>query len=83
MTIQTILKSWDYTDVHNPQPLIYPVCSECELPYTYSRSLSFLTGKYVWSWGRDCKHRKGTPVMYPPQGPSPEPGQPPEPPAQP
>jgi hypothetical protein len=50
--------SWDTTDPHNPQPLVYPRCSECSEPAVYKRFLSFATGKFTWAWARDCKHKK-------------------------
>lgn len=60
----TDLVSWDFeTDPHNPQPLIYPVCSDCDEPYEYTRNLSFATGGYVWAWKkppkvpRGCRHK--------------------------
>lgn len=56
---------WDLTDPANPQPLIYPVCAECGLPYVYSSAWSIMTSKTIWAWFRPagipkgCRHRKG------------------------
>jgi hypothetical protein len=51
-------RAWDNADPLNPQPLFYPVCSECHVAYVYRRFLSFATGGHVWAWARDCKHKK-------------------------
>ena len=59
-------ETWDLDDRHNPQPLVYPVCSDCEEAYTYTRCLNFSTGEYGWYWvrpakfPRQCRH-KGLP----------------------
>jgi hypothetical protein len=60
---------WDFeTDPENPQPVVYPVCSDCGEPYSYARHLSLATGTYVWAWAkppkqpRQCRH-KGPPEI--------------------
>lgn len=50
----------------NPQPSLWPVCiapqkrndpTPCETPFVRRVGLSWTTGRRVWSWSRDCKHK--------------------------
>lgn len=52
-----------------PQPSIWPVCtaprsrndsSPCETPFVRRIGLSLRTGRYQWSWSRDCKHKNAS-----------------------
>ena len=56
--------SWDFSDQHNPQPLMWPVCSECDEAYSYTWGVSSMTGKVVWLWRRGCKHKKAAPATH-------------------
>lgn len=49
-----------------PQPSLWPVCiaprtrndpSPCETPMVRRVGLSWTTGRHVWSWSPDCKHK--------------------------
>jgi len=61
-------QTWDFTDRHNPQPLVWPLCSECSEPYNYVWGLSFSPEDgqttTTWSWKRSCKHRKVPPKTH-------------------
>jgi hypothetical protein len=50
---------WDTTDPDNPQPVIYPVCSDCGDAYDYRRYLSLGDGKFHWAWFKPAKVPKG------------------------
>ena len=68
-------KAWDVeTDPANPQPLIYPVCSECGSPYDYRWCWNPMGGGESFAWFRPapvrggCKHKappaKSTEYVY-------------------
>lgn len=53
------LVSWDTSDPHNPQPIIYPVCPDCGAAYYYSQYISLADGKYHWAWSKPAKVPRG------------------------
>ena len=57
-------QTWDLADSHNPQPRLWPVCTECQTAFNYVWGLNFMTGKVVWSWRRECKHKKAGMEMH-------------------
>lgn len=38
-----------------PDPVAYPICKLCHVPYVLRRGL-LLTGGESWAWAPDCKH---------------------------
>lgn len=58
----------------NPQPKVFPQCSECKTAFVLRRAIVFsgrnssrpirLTNEWVWQ--RDCKHRKAAPEVAKP-----------------
>ena len=49
-----------------PNPQVYPKCSECEAPYVLRMGFDFgakRPGAATWAWFRDCKHKKAPPVI--------------------
>mgnify|MGYP001590979632 CR=1 FL=1 len=43
----------------NLNPLIWPVCNVCDVPYVLRRSLSLSKG-YGWFWLNDCAKPRST-----------------------
>lgn len=43
--------------VSQPMVKAYPLCSECQVPWVLRRCYSIRSGKSMWLWQRDCKHR--------------------------
>lgn len=50
----------------DPQPSIWPVCiapnkrndpTPCETPFVRRVGISWTTGRRIWTWARDCKHK--------------------------
>lgn len=55
--------SWDFeTDRDNPQPLVWPQCSDesCRTAYVWKRFMR-ISGGYMWAWAPDCKHDRRRP----------------------
>ena len=52
-------------DQLNPNPLVYPVCGECETAYVLRRAYLFGARQVTeeWIWQRDCKHKKAEPTL--------------------
>lgn len=45
-----------------PDPKVWPECSECGVAWVLRRAMQFPKG-YIWVWQRDCKHRKAKPRL--------------------
>lgn len=45
-----------------PNPTVWPKCSECAMAYVLRRMLSFTEG-YRWVWQRDCNHKSAEAVV--------------------
>ena len=46
-------------------PLVYPICTECQAPYILRRSIALDRSRWIeaWLWFRDCKHKKAPPKI--------------------
>ncbi len=58
--------------MRNPNPEVWPRCSECKVDYVLRRAVVFVTKPNwlrrlmitnEWVWQRDCKHRKAAPEV--------------------
>lgn len=66
-------RAWDTTtDPDNPQPLVWPRCSTCQVSWVWRHGFS-LTNGMAWYWMRGCKH-KGNPTLWTKDGPYEPPG---------
>lgn len=47
----------------NPNPLIWPKCSNCGVAFVLRRVMRIAFGDWVWLWQRDCKHKTAEAVI--------------------